>query len=459
MLALGQIKVITNMKLFNTLSSKVEELQPLCDRNIGMYTCGPTVYDVAHIGNLRKYLCDDVLFRALTVQGYRVKRVMNITDVDDKTIKGAEGKRIKFDALTKKYEESFFVDLEKMNICKPDVITRATAYIDKMVLFIEELLKKDYAYRANDGSIYFSINKFKDYGKLSKLENREIMVGARISQDEYDKENPSDFALWKAWDENDGEIYWETSLGKGRPGWHIECSTMAMDTLGDTIDIHTGGVDNIFPHHENEIAQSEAKSGKKFVNIWVHNEHLLVDGKKMSKSLGNFYRLSDLEAKGFSPLDFRYFILGAHYRSKINFTWAGLKAAQNARERMQRIVNDLPKNGRTNEAYSNKFEGFVSNDLDLPQALAVAWEMLRDETVSDADKRATMLGFDEVLGLDLGKIVKLEIPSHITKLAEERKKARINNDFEKSDHLRDEIADQGWIVEDKPQNEYELRRK
>jgi len=450
------------MKLFNTLASRKEEFQPINDQQVAMYTCGPPVYDVAHIGNLRKYICDDLLYRTLVFNGFNVKRVMNITDVDDKTIKRSEGDKKRFDELTRNYEQAFFDDLARLNIIKPEIVTRATEYIDKMVVFIEDLLQKGYAYKANDGSVYFSISKFKDYGKLSKLENREIMVGARVAQDEYDKENPSDFALWKAWDESDGEIYWETSLGKGRPGWHIECSAMAMDTLGETIDIHTGGVDNIFPHHENEIAQSEARSGKKFVNFWIHNEFLLVDGKKMSKSLSNFYKLSDIEEKGFSPLDFRYFVMGAHYRSKLNFTWEGLEAAKNARERMVRIMAEFKPQGDSSVSQNDKiieiFKNRISDDIDMPGALAVLWEIIREETIDKSTKYLTILEMDKVLGLGLDKVDETAVPENVLEIANERKVARDNKDFSKSDELRAKINELGWMVEDMAGNEYKLTK-
>ncbi len=461
------------MKLFNTLTGKKEEFIPVSGQKVGMYTCGPTVYDVAHIGNLRKYTCDDLLFRTLKFNDYEIKRVMNITDVDDKTIKKAEGDRKRFDDLTRQYEEGFFADLKELNILIPDTITRATEYIEKIVEFIEDLLKKGYAYKASDGSIYFSISKFKSYGQLSKLENREILVGARINQDEYDKENPSDFALWKAWDASDGEIYWNTSLGKGRPGWHIECSAMSMDTLGETIDIHTGGVDNIFPHHENEIAQSEARSGKKFVNFWVHNEHLSVDGKKMSKSLGNVYNLKDIKAKGFDPLDFRYLMIGAHYRSKINFTWAGLEAARNARERLMRLVGEMStEGGEIEQNYLQRFREKISDDINAPEALSILWELVRDSQVKGPDKRATILKFDEGLGLGLSinieikqrAIKDIEMPSNkvittvgldeglgleqVIELTRKREWAKYDKDFKQADLLRDEIQSIGYKIED-----------
>lgn len=448
------------MKLYNTMSRTVEEFKPIIDGEVSMYTCGPTVYDIAHIGNLRKYICDDILYRTLRADNFEVKRVMNITDVDDKTIKKADGKKVAFDELTRGYEEDFFADLNMLNILPPTQITRATEYIDKMVDFVLELIAKGFAYKTADGSVYFAINKFADYGKLSNLDNREIKVGARIDNDEYDKENPSDFALWKAWDENDGEIYWQTSLGKGRPGWHIECSAMSMDTLGETIDIHTGGVDNIFPHHENEIAQSEAKSGKKFVDYWVHNEHLLVDGKKMSKSLGNFYRLSDIINHGFSPLDFRYFVIGAYYRSKLNFTWEGLEAARNTRRKITNLFLVKPnEQGKAVEKYYQEFLTKINEDLNTSEALAVFHELIKDDSVSYVDKYETVKKMDNVLGLDLFSSELVDIPDEVKDLADKRKNARENKDFAKSDELRDKINSFGWIVEDKDQNEYELKKK
>lgn len=447
------------MKLFNTLSRKKEEFGSLHGKNVSFYACGPTVYDVAHIGNLRTYLFEDVLKRVLLNNGFVVKHVMNITDVDDKTIKKSAGKKSELLKITKKYEDRFFADSRSLNIELPDVITRATEFIDKMVLFIQDLEKRGFAYRANDGSIYFSISKLSRYGELSRLNKEGIQIGARVNQDEYLKENPVDFALWKAWSEDDGEIYWETSLGKGRPGWHIECSTMAQDTLGDTIDIHAGGVDLIFPHHENEIAQSEARSGKKFVNFWVHGEHLLVENQKMSKSLGNLYTLEDLKEKGFSPLDFRYLILGANYRTKLNFTWEGLKAAKNTRERLMRILSEAsPEANETSEKYLRQFEAKVSDDLDTPGALSVMWEMLRDSSLKDTTKYNTAIKMDTVLGLDLKKHEKVNIPEEIISLAEDRKKAKIAGDYAVSDKMRGEIEKKGYKVEDLPDNKYKISR-
>jgi len=445
------------MRFYNTLSHKEEEFKSIILGEVKMYTCGPTVYDTVHIGNLRAYVFNDLLKRTLVVNEYKVQHVMNITDVDDKTIKRSGGEKEKFQTLTKEYEAKFWSDLEKLNILPPTKITRATQYIDKIASFIAELLRKDFAYKTSDGSVYFSIAKFKNYGQLSQLQNRELKPGARVVQDEYDKENPADFVLWKAWDEDDGEIFWETSLGKGRPGWSIECSVMSTDLLGSTIDIHTGGVDLIFPHHENEIAQSEGKTGHKFVNYWLHNEHLLVDGRKMSKSLNNFFTLNDIEKKGFSPLDFRYLMLSAHYRSKLNFTWEGLEAAKNARGKLKRFIAENQVSGEYCKIYTKKFYSKLNNDLMMPEALAVVWELVRDEKKSISKKIATLKKWDEEI-LGLGLFDKVEIPAEIIELAEKRKIARVEKDFELSDKLRTEILNSGWLVEDMSDNQYKITK-
>ncbi len=438
------------IKFFNTLDRKIEDFKPIEPGKVKLYTCGPTVYDSVHIGNLRAYIFADLLTRVLTHAGYDLNRVMNITDIDDKTIKKGEGKRAEFEQVIKKYEDQFWSDFSQINNLKPNVVTNATKYVDKMVKFIEVLLEKGLAYKTSDGSIYFSIAKFPEYGKLAHLDQTSLKPGARVNQDEYDKENPADFVLWKAWDEADGEIFWETSLGKGRPGWSIECSAMSMDILGNTLDIHTGGVDNIFPHHENEIAQSEGKTGVKFVNYWLHNEHLLVDNKKMSKSLNNFYTLNDIKAKGFSGLDFRYLCLGAHYRTKMNFTWDGLEGARNARTRLKRIIEDFDVNiGSINTEYSGQFNLKMANDLDSPGALSVLWELVRDDKISPEDKLATVAEMDRVLGLDLiQKEAKTELSVEQKSMVEEREAARKVGDWAKSDKIRSELAEQGINIED-----------
>ncbi|MEK7096333.1 MAG: cysteine--tRNA ligase [Patescibacteria group bacterium] len=439
------------MKIYNTFSDRIEDFKPQSENAVLMYSCGPTVYDNAHIGNLRSYIFNDLLRRTLEFEKYKAKQVMNITDVDDKTIRGSGGDKAKFTDLIKKYEEAFFADIAALNIEKPEIITHATGYIEQMVDFISDLLDKGFAYKGEDGSIYFSINKFSDYGRLSKLNKEGIRAGARVSQDEYSKENPADFALWKAWDENDGEIFWETRFGKGRPGWHIECSTMANLELGETIDIHTGGVDNIFPHHENEIAQSEARNGTKFVNFWIHGEHLLVDGRKMAKSEGNFYKLADLVDKGYSPLDFRYFAVGAHYRSKLNFTFEGMESARNSRVRLLRIIAEIGQNyteKSPNSQYLEQFKAKIDNDLDTPGALAVLWNMIRDDKVENGEKYAAILEMDKVLGLKLGQKEDITIPDEVNELVQKREEARKSGNYAESDQIRTQILDLGWKVED-----------
>lgn len=440
------------MKIYNTLNRKIEEVR-VDDNKISLYTCGPTVYDYVHIGNLRTFIFEDVLRRALESEGINVDQVMNITDVDDKTIRASGGNRGKFETVTKKYTDAFLADLEKLNIKKPNEMPKATAYISQITKFISDLLDRGYAYKGDDGSIYFSIEKFKDYGKLSHLDKEGLKAGARVSSDEYDKENPADFALWKAWDESDGDIYWKTSLGKGRPGWHIECSVMSKENIGDNVDIHAGGVDLIFPHHENEIAQSEALSGKKFVNYWVHGEHLLVDGKKMSKSSNNFYKLSDLEEKGFSPLDFRYLCLQSHYRSKLNFTWEALESAKNARKRLTRITQEISQTktsqNQTEDGKTQKAREFLSNDLNTPELLAYIWEILRDEKTDNAKKLELLKWADtNILGLDLLQENDPIVPAEISELQSKREILRKEGKYFEADEVRKEIETRGYIIKD-----------
>jgi len=288
------------LRFFNTITRKKEEFVSIEPGKVGMYTCGPTVYDYAHIGNFRTYMFEDLLRRYLEYKGYEVTQVMNITDVDDKTIAGSRAKKVSLSEYTKKYIDAFFDDLDTLNIERADFYPEATTHIKEMVELVKKLLDKGFAYRS-DGDIYFKLSSFKDYGKLSKMKLENLKIGARVGKDEYEKEEASDFALWKGWDEKDGDVFWETEIGKGRPGWHIECSAMSMKYLGEHFDIHTGGIDNMFPHHENEIAQSESATGKKFVNFWLHSLHLIVEGKKMSKSLGNIYTLRDILEKGYNP--------------------------------------------------------------------------------------------------------------------------------------------------------------
>ncbi|MFA7191886.1 MAG: cysteine--tRNA ligase [Candidatus Paceibacterota bacterium] len=451
--------------LKNTLTRTEEVFEPTNKDSVSLYTCGPTVYNYPHIGNYRAYVFGDILKRTLSYLGYNVKHIMNITDIDDKTIRDsiAGGKTLA--EFTEFYTQEFYKDIEALHIVRAEKYTKATDYIDEMVKMIETLIEKGFAYRGDDGSVYFDIAKDKNYGQLVKLENK-IDVNSdcalanqekkynRINNDEYDKENISDFALWKAWDENDGEVFWETSLGKGRPGWHIECSAMSIAELGDHIDIHTGGVDNMFPHHENEIAQSECATGHQFVKYWMHNEHLMVDGKKMSKSAGNFYTLRDIEKLGITPLAYRYWLYTGNYDTKVNFTIDAVSGAQTALERLYTAYRDLGNNlevGLPDMRYKTKFTEFISDNLNTPKALALVWELVKDDSVSPADKKATLLDLDNVLGFgfeNLKEETDIEIPAEVLKLADARTVARNEKNWSESDKLRDQIKDLGYEIKD-----------
>ncbi len=435
------------LRLFNSLSRKVEDFVPLNPPKVGMYTCGPTVYDYLHIGNLRTFIFSDILYRVLKLNGYEVKLVENITDIEDKIIKRAAEKNMTVDELTAEYTKIFFEDEDKLNILPADINPKATEHIHKMINFIEKLIAKGFAYVEKDNSVYFDISKFSDYGKLSQIDSSTLKTGTRILSDEYTKDNVQDFALWKSVPEV--EFGYDSPWGKGRPGWHIECSVMSQEYLGDTLDIHTGGIDLLFPHHENEIAQSQSGNGVKFANYFIHGQHLLVDGQKMSKSLNNFYRVSDLEAKDFDPLAFRYLTLTAHYRDQMNFTWSSLESAQNALNNLRQMSHDWDESGQVSSEYLKKFTDSLNNDLNTAQAIAVMWEMVKSDALS-ADKAATLLEFDKVLGLNLGEHIgkKLEIPAEVEKLLEERQLARSHGDFKRSDELRSEIKKLGFEIED-----------
>jgi cysteinyl-tRNA synthetase len=384
---------------------------------------------------------------------------MNITDIDDKTIRDSQKENKTLKEFTEFYTAEFLKDIKSLNIIPPTKFTKATDYINEMVEIIKKLLDKGIAYKSPDGSIYFDIKKFKNYGKLSHLvmtEQKENASG-RIKNDEYEKENAQDFALWKAWDEKDGDVFWNTELGKGRPGWHIECSAMSMANLGEQLDIHTGGVDNIFPHHENEIAQSEGATGKRFVKYWMHNEWVLVDQKKMAKSFNNFYTLRDLMAKGINPLAYRFWLLMANYRTRVNFVWDALEGAETALKRLYGLylgLGDEPspelagRHGHVHKEYQNKFKEYLEDDLDTPRALSILWDVFKDENMSASDKKATILDFDKVLGLGFADLKKEIIPEEIIELAEKREQARKNKDFKKSDELRKEINSLGYEVKD-----------
>ena len=366
------------MKFYNTIRRKKEEFIPIKKGKVSLYTCGPTVYDYAHIGNLRAFLFEDILRRYLDYSGYDVLHVMNITDIDDKTIrKSIEEKRSLID-FTNEYTEAFFMDLKTLNILPAHHYPRATDFVSQMIDMISDLERKGYTYALEDGSVFFKISKFKNYGKLANLDPEQLLSGDRVADDEYEKKEGRDFALWKGYKREDGDVFWESPWGKGRPGWHIECSVMSTSYLGEHFDIHCGGVDNIFPHHENEIAQSCAATDKPFVNYWLHNEHLLVDGSKMSKSEGNFYRLRELLAKDFSPEAIRYTLLSAHYRSKLNFTFEKIQASQKSINRLRELKRRLmliPEDGNSMSEelkISQMLDGFsskMSDDLNISGAL------------------------------------------------------------------------------------------
>ena len=441
----------SKIQFYNTLSRTKEEFSPINKKEVLFYSCGPTVYNYPHIGNYRAYIFADTLKRVLLYSEYKVKHIMNLTDIDDKTIRDSqkEGKSLK--DFTEFYTKEFYKDIESLNIIKPNEFTKATDYIDEMVEVINKLLKNDLAYKSEDGSVYFNIKKFPNYGKLSHLviENQKENASGRINKDEYGKDDVHDFALWKAWDEKDGDVFWETSLGKGRPGWHIECSAMSMATLGEQIDIHTGGVDNIFPHHENEIAQSEGATGKPFAKYWMHNEWVLVDQKKMAKSAKNFYTLRDLTDAGIDPIAYRFWLLMANYRTRVNFVWEALEGAETALKRLYNLYNGLgDKVGKVNAELQNKFKSYIIDDLDTPRALSLLWDVFKDENISNADKKATVLDFDKVLGLGFDNIKEEKIPEKIKLLILEREKARLDKDFQKSDELRKEINSLGYEVKD-----------
>ena len=431
---------------------------------------GHSVYDYAHIGNFRAYICSDILKRYLKYKGFKVKHVMNITDVDDKTIKGANKEVISLSEYTSRYEKAFFEDIETLNIDKADIYPRATKHIKEIVYIIKKLLKSGVAYKSEDGSVYYDISKFKYYGKLSHTKIKQLKEGARVKQDSYDKEEAKDFALWKAYDKEDGNFFWETEVGKGRPGWHIECSAMSMKYLGEHFDIHAGGVDLIFPHHENEIAQSEASTNKKFVNYWFHNEHLLVNGQKMSKSLGNFYTLRDLLDKNYNPNAIRYLLLSAHYRQQLNFTEESVKAAENSVQRLNDFMIKLKEITKKNfskveqkekisaklKFFRNKFEKAMDDDLNISVALSHIFEFVKEINTlmmenkigkNDAKKIIIFIkDFDKVIGILEEKEEKLS--AELKKLIKEREKARKEKNYKKADKIREDLKRRGVILED-----------
>lgn len=463
---------MTQLKLYNTASRSKETLHPIEAGHIRMYTCGPTVYNYAHIGNFRTYVFEDLLRRTIKFFGLKITQVMNLTDVDDKTIRGAIAQKVTLDEYTQPYKDAFFEDLKTLNIEPVEHYPSATDYIAEMIHVIEVLISKGVAYKGGDGSIYYAINKFPRYGCLSHLKLDELQAGAseRVASDEYDKDHVADFVLWKAYDPTrDGEIFWDSPFGKGRPGWHLECSAMAMKILGPTIDIHVGGIDNMFPHHENEIAQSEACSGKHFVNLWMHSEHLIVDNKKMSKSLGNFYTLRDLLNKGFTGEQVRYMLLQTHYKTQLNFTFAGLDAVKVTLHRLNDFIQRMGEvttndsKGLATPVLEHALEHFSSSladDLNISAGLAAIFDMMREiNALSDSGNLskqeadqviALMKRFDTVLGVLSFQKATDQIPQELQEALEKRIQARQQKDWALSDTLRDFITSRGYVIEDTP---------
>jgi cysteinyl-tRNA synthetase len=457
--------------LYNTETRRKEEIVPLDGHTIRMYTCGPTVYNFAHIGNFRTYVFEDVLRRTLKFFGMSVTQAMNLTDIDDKTLKGAIERGVTLEEFTAPYIEAFFEDLKTLRIEPVEHYPAATDYVQDMIRIIEDLLSKGVAYRGADG-IYFAIDHFPAYGRLSHLHLHELRAGAseRVLADEYEKEAAADFVLWKNYDpERDGAIYWESPFGKGRPGWHIECSAMALKLLGESIDIHVGGVDNMFPHHENEIAQSEAHTCKRFVAHWLHAEHLLVDHKKMSKSLGNFYTLRDLLARGYTGLQVRYLLLQAHYRTQLNFTFQGLEAAVHSLERLAAFVRRLHEVRQEQscgaallliERARRQFREGLADDLNLSLALAALFDLVREvNALCDAQRLGAQEAcevlrlleeFDAVLGVMPQALEDVSIPPELQEALERRQQARAAKDWALADACRDQILSGGYLIEDTP---------
>jgi cysteinyl-tRNA synthetase len=461
---------MVNLQFYNSMSRSKEIFTPMEPGKAKMYTCGPTVYNFAHIGNFRAYMFEDLLRRTLEYAGYEVTQVMNLTDVDDKTIRDSIAEGLSLNDFTQKYKDAFFADIETLRIEKAEYYPAATDHIPEMIAIIEILLEKGYAYKGDDGSVYFSIAKFADYGKLAKIDMENQRSVERVKNDEYAKDSVADFALWKAWSENDGDVAWDSPWGKGRPGWHIECSAMSMKYLGKHFDLHTGGIDNMFPHHEDEIAQSEAANGCTFVNYWLHCGYLIVNGEKMSKSLGNFYTLRDLLAKGWSDREIRFVLLSTHYRKQLNFSETALEQAKNTLNTFRDFFNRLRKADGSDgdncseliKASEDEFTSAIADDLNVSGALAAMYSLMHDVNKLLDQKAVSAKFAEEILELykkfdkvfavlDVDDTSEASIPEEVLNLLEERQAARKAKDFAKSDEIRDKLNADGWIIEDSPE--------
>ncbi len=456
-----------SIRFYNTLTRTKELFEPIEPGRVRMYTCGPTVYNYAHIGNLRTFIFEDLLRRFLKFRRFAVHQVMNLTDVEDKIIRACRETGEALKSLTGRYAQAFFEDLDALGIERAEAYPAATDHIEEMVALIKALRDKGHTYEV-DGSVYFKLSTFPAYGRLSHFDLEQLRAGAsgRVDSDEYATEDARDFALWKAYDEDDGAVFWETELGKGRPGWHIECSCMSMKYLGESFDIHCGGIDNMFPHHENEIAQSEAATGKPFVRYWLHSAHLFVENRKMSKSLGNIYTLRDLVEKGHDPLAIRWALISTHYRQPNNFTFDGLEAAKETlnrirdfRIRLGEVKGDGSDLAETLESCERSFGQALDDDLNISGAMAAVFEFIREANRlmdrnelgrEGAEKALTLLDrLNTVTGL-FGPGAVEETPQEILDLVMERQQARRSKDFARADAIREELAVRGWILEDTP---------
>lgn len=461
------------MRIYNSLTRKVEEFIPQHEDLVTMYCCGPTVYLPSSIGNFRTYFLADMVYRTLNMDNYKVHFVMNLTDVghltgdntgdadlgEDKIEKSAqkEGKSAK--EIVDFYTKDFLKQYEKLNLTKPIKFTKATEYIDEQIQLVGNLEEKGYTYRTVDG-IYFDTSKFPKYGQLSGLSIDNVKEGARVEVNP-EKRSPTDFALWKFSPQGSTrQQEWDSPWGRGFPGWHLECSAMVLSELGETIDLHLGGEDLKMIHHQNEIAQSESATGKEFVKYWVHSAFLQVEGGKMSKSLGNVYTISDLEARGFDAMDLRYFYMGAHYRSPLNFTWDALQSSRNALKKLNEMVASFKSDaeGKISQKYLERFKEKMDDDINVTEAISIMWEMLKN-SISESSKLATVLEMDKLLGLKLDERIGYEIPQRITDMARTRQEYRKNGIWEKADVLRKQIAEQGYILEDLPDNGFKLKKK
>ena len=470
------------LQFYNTATKRLEEFKPLKEGEARLYTCGPTVYNFAHIGNFRAYVFEDILVRVLAYAGYKVTQVMNLTDVDDKTIKGCRAAGIPLKEYTKPYIEAFFEDIKTLNITPAAKYPAATEHIPEMQALIAKLFENGLAYKSDDGSVYFNVAKFPNYGHPAHIDVGGMRGGARVSQDEYEKESVGDFALWKGYTPEDGSVVWDSPWGRGRPGWHIECSAMSMKYLGETFDLHTGGIDNLFPHHANETAQAEGATGKPFVNCWLHCAHLRLNGEKMSKSLGNFYTLRDLLAKGWTGREIRFVLVGGHYRQVLNFTFDALAQARTSLARIDAFVsrlNDLVQISDFRSQISENadgilgraqaaFENAIADDLNMPEAFAALFGLVRDGNTAldaaassaagnhefEASKCLELLRrMDSVFGFIFFGKADDAIPADVQSQLDARAAARKAKNWAESDRIRDALKAAGWEVKDTPQGQ------